>query len=1013
VLCCAWSASAQIHAIKHFGLDRTVFPSRIECIEQRHNGNLLVGTLAGLVEYDGYTFKTIGVADGLAESSVSCLSSIGRTVWVGHWTGNLTRIVAGRDTFETFDLAEAMEFASIKKLVPVDDAVYVLNETGKVFLLDSAGLERLLLPIPEGSPVIDLWRWKQKLMVAVENGVLTMDLSSTSETPTWQWQIETPTMSLRFVYEWSEGLLLAQSTDEWYVFKQHTDGSTSKKKVDLPDATIEAASVDLYGNIWLSTRSQGVLKYNPATDELMHIKRSNGLSYDETRSVFVDREGVVWMATAAGLDQYLGEAFKRFDRSFGLPENMVWDVLALKEELFVATAQGWIKYEWDDAFDIKSVGTIGLEGKEVYQLCGDQLRTLYAITDDGELWRYDAQSDVLNEVTALDGPARCIAMVNGYLWVGTDDGIVVMDPKTNTMLEKLTTQTGLTGNRISGIYYSAFTNETWVSALGSDLVRFKDGKFKRFPLRDDAAPNVIMDAAFDQRGQLWVATYDDGVYRMEDDHFVRLQGKTDIELTSCFALTIDEKGTIWMGNNGSVASYNPALDEYQLFSENDGFMGVEVNPGAMINHPRTGIWMGTLMGLVQFDPDGLQPNPFEPTLHVTKAFLGAKDLLTAKRSSTTFGENNDLTIQFFGTSLMNPEKNRFYYRLKGLHENWRSMDQPEPITYHALPVGSFQFELKACNNSGVCTSSFQVLPFDITPPFYRTWWFYTFLFVVIVFVIFFMDRYRSVALLEDKLRLSELIEQKEQAYIELDQRTQELIAERKVDQRYIEVLQRFRAEREQPVEEVLNDFKAYYQSARKGFSVNSKSVRTIRMADCDVVLVLDTGVDGAAAEAVSTELYLALRRELQPGMSADDVLARWSGCLKGMESHLKGLRTVDWLLCVQKRDRRWLAFDGMVVHMENNGHVIPLESRNSSGGMHADIPETARVFCIPIRTFEQLNEAGTKTFGEERFLETLQKNMGKESIEVAEHFIASFNRWKGAMEQFDDLALFIWKNKTL
>jgi hypothetical protein len=39
--------------------------------------------------------------------------------------------------------------------------------------------------------------------------------------------------------------------------------------------------------------------------------------------------------------------------------------------------------------------------------------------------------------------------------------------------------------------------------------------------------------------------------------------------------------------------------------------------------------------------------------------------------------------------------------------------------------------------------------------------------------------------------------------------------------------------------------------------------------------------------------------------------------------------------------------------------------------------------------------------------------MGKESIEVAEHFIASFNRWKGAMEQFDDLALFIWKNKTL
>lgn len=1011
---CAVSLSAQIHPIKHFGLDKSVFPSRIECIAQQQNGNLLVGTLAGLVEYDGYSFETIGVAHGLAESSVSCLASNGNEIWVGHWTGNLTKITPRLDSFQRYELAEAMEFSSIKKLAPEGDDLYILNESGQVFLLDSNGLERMVLPIDETARVIDLWSRNEQVFVVIDAGVLRLDLSLGAAERNWEWVFESDADPLQFVFEWNEGHYLVQTSKGWLELTGMDEEGLQTRPVALPtDLAVEDAAVDLYGNIWLATRSAGAFRFTPASGEVAQLRRSNGLSYDETRAVFVDREGIVWIATAAGLDQYLGEAFKRFDRSYGLPENMVWDVVILMDQLHAATSKGWVKYALGNEAQLADAVLVGLKENEVFQLCSDQQQSIYAITDDGRLWAYRSASDALIEVEALEEEARCIALVNGYLWVGTDDGIVVIDPLQLSLVEKITTRTGLSGNRISGIYYNHLNNETWISALGSDLVRFKEGKFKRYALREDGTPNVIMDAAFDQQGQLWVATYDDGVYVLKGEGFERLQGKADIEVSSSFALAIDEQGSIWMGNNGDLAVYYPALDEYKLFLESDGFTGVEVNPGAMVYHPRTGIWMGTLMGVVNLQPEELQTNPFEPTLQVTQAFLGAHDLLAAERSTSTFGENNELTVRFEGASLMNPEKNCYFYRLKGLHENWRSLDKPQSISYHALPIGSYQFELKACNNSGVCTSNFQVLPFEIAPPFYRTWWFYTLLFLVIVFAIFFMDRYRTVALLEDRNRLAERIEQKEQAFIELDQRTQELIGERKLDHRYMESIRRFRSDREQPLEEVLSGFVDKYQSIQKGEAVYSKSVRTLRTMDADIVILLDVGLSGAAAQAVTAELYLAFRQQLRPGMTPDQVLSTWTACAQGLTAHLKGLRSLDWLLCLNMNQRSWLAFDGMVVHTSVGSSIQRLKARNAAEGMHGDITHDARITCVPERVFEQLNEAGTKTFPEEKLTELLLKLSDVSNAALAEGFLGSFNRWKGAMEQFDDFAVFIWNNQSL
>ncbi len=84
------SSMAQVGSFKNFGIEKNAFPSRIECMTQARTGELYIGTLAGLVIYDGYEFHQVFERDGLAENAISSICAQGDNVWLGHWAGSLT-----------------------------------------------------------------------------------------------------------------------------------------------------------------------------------------------------------------------------------------------------------------------------------------------------------------------------------------------------------------------------------------------------------------------------------------------------------------------------------------------------------------------------------------------------------------------------------------------------------------------------------------------------------------------------------------------------------------------------------------------------------------------------------------------------------------------------------------------------------------------------------------------------------------------------------------------------------
>lgn len=1002
-------AFGQIKGVRHFGLDRKLFPSRIECLAQSHQGHLLVGTLAGLVVYDGYDFKTIGVRDGLAESSVSTMMVRDKEVWLGHWTGNLTLYLPELDSFRRYDLSKQLEFSSIKKIVKGDaEQVYILTNSGRLFMLDSNGIERLALPVTEFDKVLDLWVDQGRIFAILNQGILSIELKKDAK---WSWTWKRAENDIRFITPISDGKLLLQTRDSWYLMLAADDGWRLELLNNVPQIDVMSCSKDLYGAIWLATKGKGAIRFDPSTKLCTNLQRSNGLNYDETRSIFVDREGNIWIATAAGLDQYLGDAFTRYDKGQGIPGNMIWDVAMFNGKLLVASDQGLSVHQIDKNHALPQPMATFFSGMQIIQLTDDQSSKTFALDGSGSVWELDIELGTSKKLDILGNLARCIAIVNGDLWAGTDDGILILDPSNGNILEKLTTQTGLAGSRVTGIYYSKQQNETWITALGSELTRFKDGKFKTYRLQDDEQVHVIMDADFDQSGNIWLATYDDGIYYYNNEVFYHLNAEREEVTASSFALAIDQRGAVWIGRNGGIDMYLPSLNEYQKFSEEDGFMGVEVNPGAMAYHPVYGLWLGTLMGVVNFDLQAIHPNPFEPTLYITSARLGKYDLLGSSSIHALFGSDNDLEVNFESVSLTNPSKNRYFYRLKGVHENWRLLEKPLTINYYALPIGDFEFELKACNNSGVCTTSFEQFSFSVSPPFYRTWWFYSLLFVLIVLAIFFMDRYRSVALLDDKNRLSEIIEQKEQAYIELDQRAQELLTEKRIEMRVLKGLRAFQNPNSDRIKEILPDFSDHYQSAEQGLEVLSKGVLFFQNELLSVALTVDTGFRGTASQNILSALQLSINDAWQEMEDPESLLLSWLNILQKLEQRLIGFRGITWMMAVESNNQVKIASSGLLLYGLKGGLVHALEVSNTLVNMDSVLPGVMDFVAIPERMLEQLNESGTKSYPEKKLIEVLEKAIGQNAQHMAQSVFTSFNRWRGIMEQFDDMAVYIWRNR--
>ncbi len=143
---------------------------------------------------------------------------------------------------------------------------------------------------------------------------------------------------------------------------------------------------------------------------------------------------------------------------------------------------------------------------------------------------------------------RAIAQTtDGYLWLGTDEGLARFDGYEFVVYNK--TNGDLPDNSITALA-AANDGGLWIGT-SNGLTQYREGRFRTFTVKQGLPDAAITALLADREGALWVVA---GVYlsRYQDGRFTNFKPDTDIPVTSARALCEDANHDLWVAGFSRV-----------------------------------------------------------------------------------------------------------------------------------------------------------------------------------------------------------------------------------------------------------------------------------------------------------------------------------------------------------------------------------------------------------------------------------------------------------------------------
>jgi ligand-binding sensor domain-containing protein/two-component sensor histidine kinase len=723
---------AQQYNFKTWSLESGLPQSEVTSLEQGKRGFLWVGTLGGLASFDGIKFKTYTKKEGLGSNKVSCIFlGKGDFVWVGSFTNGVAHYTGSG--FKNYGEKEGLPPGGVYSITQTPD--------GKIWVATAKGLAYLendrfvMLPASSGVPKTRFWKIlsdrKGVLWLAtLGEGLYRYDGHQTSN-----YRLEHG-LSNKIIYS----LFESRRGDLWigtYGGITKFDGKKFTAFYPGKDLNVNRAmsiSEDREGLLWIALDGGGLLSFNGKT--FKRFTNSNGLATNYIHSLKHDREGNLWIGTVgSGLQRFTPSCFTFYTRQEGLRNE---NIRALSRDshgnLWAGTFDGGAGMFNGSSFKWFTQEN-GLPSNIVNFICNDKKGQVWLGTNRGiscyngkGFKNYDYDNGLLFNIVNYLLPDSA-----DHLWIATNEGLSIFDGK---KFRNYTNPGKPGSNNILCLFKDA-ENRMWLGTKAG-VFQFANGRFiqdKKLSAMNMREVNAITQ---DYKGNIWFGTYDHGVirYSPQTGTFQHLSGKQSLLSEAVTSLRIDSLNQLWIGgirglNRLDLAAFykNPETP-LSAYSYADGFRGVEVNPNALAEGRNGHMWIGTVNGLVHYNPQEDQSNGFVPMLTLLSIKLYSKTVNWKERGMTVkdgkvLPENltlktdeNHLTFDYRGIYLTNPELVTYQVKLDGFDKKWSPPSTGSSAIYSNLPPGNYTFNVMACTQHGNCTKKPVTYSFYIEPPFW-------------------------------------------------------------------------------------------------------------------------------------------------------------------------------------------------------------------------------------------------------------------------------------------------------
>ncbi|HXR03622.1 MAG TPA: two-component regulator propeller domain-containing protein [Verrucomicrobiae bacterium] len=715
-------------------------------VVQTHDGYLWLGTLHGLVRFDGNRFLPVFDEEntpGLNSDWIIYLFEDSHTnFWVGTditgvglvQDGKIKNFEIGRPGQEG-RLTSVCEDAASNVWFYTADSCLARYQNGKMetvnFNFSTPPTCRMIAAEKSGA----LWVADASGMFSIRPENFNPQAIVVDEPIQLKW----PAERLDFILAGRNGgiwRLMDGRVQKW------KDRGLEKDFGEYPwgNASVKAACEDQDGNLIVGTLGAGVFWYD-ANGKYERISKEQGLSSAYVLSLCMDREGNLWVGTDGdGLDRVK-------KRIFNAPLALhPWPAQSLSED---ALGGLWMTYGalggsyWlSNSLQDFHVG----HSQNAWTVLADRGQHVWIGTREEGLFEF--QTNHFESAAGAESLRPWVYALfqarNGQLWAGTQNGLACWNGNNWKMF---TTQDGLSENAVRAIAEDAGGN-LWVGTDKGGLNCFKDGKFTAYQQTADGLPGNDISALYlDKDGVLWIGTAGHGLARFHNGKWTQYSTSDGLASDSVGYIIEDDAGNLWIGSNaGLMRIEKKSLDDYvpgttnvlscRTYGEADGLPTRECSIGAQPAAIRTRdgqLWFPTVKGFVSVNPAELKPNPRPPAVMIESVRVDGREQRTNLLASTwpqsiTIAPGNrqlvvQLEIHYTALNFTAPGQVRFKYRLEGRETVWTEVRDTRAAYYSEVPPGHYRFHVIACNEDGVWNENGSYLDITVQPQFWETGWF--------------------------------------------------------------------------------------------------------------------------------------------------------------------------------------------------------------------------------------------------------------------------------------------------